>query len=126
LKRIFRNTTVADRLLLLVLLAASIAGIFVSREAMSQSSEVSVEVNGRPAYTLPLDTDKTLTIEGPYGNTLIEIKDRRVRVREAHCPNQICVKQGWISRGVIVCLPNRIVVLVGGGKARKDVDAITG
>jgi hypothetical protein len=49
-----------------------------------------------------------------------------VRVKEAHCPNLICVKEGWISRGAIVCLPNRIVVLVGGGKARKDVDAVTG
>jgi hypothetical protein len=126
LKRIFHNTTLADRLLFIFLISVSIAGIFISREAMSQSSEVSIEVDGRQVYTLPLDVNKLIPIDGPYGKTVIEIKDRRVRVKEAHCPNQICVKEGWISRGAIVCLPNRIVVLVGGGKARKDVDAVTG
>lgn len=126
MKRIFHNTTLADRLLFIFLISVSIAGIFISREAMSQSSEVSIEVDGRQVYTLPLDGNKLIPIDGPYGKTVIEIKDRRVRVKEAHCPNQICVKEGWISKGAIVCLPNRIVVLVGGGKARKDVDAVTG
>jgi hypothetical protein len=127
MRRSIKNTTVADRLLFVLLIAASISGIFISREAMSQSSDVIVEIDGKPVYMLPLTVDKTISVKGLQWDTVIEVKDRKVRIREAHCPNQICVKEGWISKGVIVCLPNRIVVFVGGRRdPGKDLDAVTG
>jgi len=127
LKKVIKNTTFADRLLFLFLIVGSVAGIFISREAVSQSSDVVVEVDGKPAYTFPVTVNKVITVNSRCGDTLIEIKDGRVRIREAHCPNRLCVKQGWVSRGVIVCLPNRIVVTVGGrGGPEKNIDAVTG
>lgn len=108
-------------------MAGSVAGIFISREAMSLSPGVLVEINGKALYTLPLTVDKTITVKSTYGDTVIEIRDRKVRVKEAHCPRQICVKQGWVSQGAIICLPNRIVVTVGGGGGpEKKFDAVTG
>jgi hypothetical protein len=62
----------------------------------------------------------------------VEIKDRKVRIKEAHCPNKLCIMEGWISRGAIVCLPNKIVVKIVGVKDKKkhrntdSIDAITG
>jgi len=128
LRTVIRDTTIADRLLFVVLIAASIAGIFVSREAMPRGSDVLVEVNGKTAYTFTLDKDRTFQVPGPRGETVVEIKDNKVRVKEAHCPNRLCEKQGWVERGVIVCLPNHIVISVGGkaGISTKGVDAITG
>ncbi len=127
MKAVIRNTTIADRLLFLILITASVAGIFVSREAMPKGSDVIVEVDGRTAYTFALDTDRTFQVPGPLGMTVVEIKDRKVRVKEAHCPNRLCEKQGWVARGAIVCLPNRIVISVGGiANTPKGVDAITG
>jgi hypothetical protein len=127
LKRIIRNTTIADRLLFLFLIAVSVSGIFYTREALSQSSGVVIELDGKPEYTFPLNIDRTLAVNGPIGKAVIEIKGGKVRVAEAPCPNQICVKEGWISRGAIVCVPNRLVVLVGGGKRPdRDVDAVSG
>jgi len=127
LKQVIKNIRLADRLLFLFLIGGALAGIFISREAVSQSPDVLVEVDGRPAYTFPVTVDKEVTVKGKSGEAVIEIKDKRVRISEAHCPNQICVKQGWVSRGVIVCLPNRIVVIVGGkGRSEKNIDAVTG
>jgi hypothetical protein len=127
LKETIKNTTLADRLLFFFLISLSIAGIFVSKDALSQGSDVIIEIDGKPAYTLPLYVDRLISVSGPYGNTLIEIQGKKVRVKEAHCRNQICVKEGWISRGVIVCLPNKLVLIVGGTKDQKlDIDAITG
>jgi len=128
LKTVIRNTTIADRLLFLFLITASVAGIFVSREAMPKGSDVTIEINGKIAYTFALDTDRTFQVPGPLGVTAVEIKDRKVRVKEAHCPNRLCEKQGWISRGAIVCLPNRLVISVGdkADNTPKGVDAITG
>jgi hypothetical protein len=128
LKTVIRDTTFADKLLFLFLITASVAGIFISKEAMPQGTDVIIEINGKAAYTLALDKNGTFPVPGPYGITVIEIRDKRVRVSEAHCPNRLCEKQGWVSRGVIVCMPNRIVISVGGKAANppKDVDAITG
>lgn len=127
MRRIIRSTTVADRLLFLVLIAASVGGFFYSRDAVSQSSDVVIEVNGKPEYTFPLGADRIVSVKGALGPEVVEIRGRRARMKEATCPNQLCVKQGWVSNGVIVCVPNRIVVLVGGGKdAKKNVDAVSG
>ncbi len=127
MRKIIRNTTLADRLLLLFLISISIGGIFYTREALSQASDVVIELNGKPEYTYPLNIDRTFSVTGPIGRAVIEIKGGRVRVAEAPCPNQICVKEGWISRGAIICVPNRLVVLVGGGKRPdRDLDAVSG
>lgn len=118
----------ADRLLFLFLISVSIAGIFISREALSHNSDVIIEMDGKPAYTLPLYADRILSVGGPYGGALVEIKGGKVRVKEPHCPNGLCAKEGWISKGVIVCLPNKLVIIVGGSKKDQQpgIDAITG
>lgn len=127
MKKIISHTTLADRLLFIFLLIGSVAGIFIARDALPQATGVVIDVNGKPAYNFPIDVDRTVTLYGPYGKMVVEIKDRRVRMKEAHCHNLICVKEGWISKGVIVCLPNKVVVTVGGGTAGpKGVDAVTG
>ena len=51
------------------------------------------------------------------GNTnKIEIRDGRVRMLEASCPNHLCIRQGWIrfEGQSIVCLPNKVTVTVRG------------
>jgi hypothetical protein len=126
-RKILLNTTVADRILFLLLLSVSLAGIFFIKDIMPQSKSVLVEVNGKPVYILPLDKNRILSVEGPEGNTTIEIKDRKVRITDSPCSNKLCIKQGWIHSGSIVCLPNRVVVTVGDKDRQKDgPDAITG
>lgn len=94
---------------------------------MPQSGSVLVEVNGKPVYILPLDKNRILSVEGPDGNTTIEIKDRKVRITDSPCSNKLCIKQGWIHSGSIICLPNRVVVTVGNkDKQKAGPDAITG
>lgn len=127
MKETIKHTTFADRLLFLFLTVVSVSGIFYARDALPQGNDVIIEVNGKPAYTFPLHIDRSVPVSGPYGVTEIEIHDKKVRIREAHCPNQTCVKEGWVSKGIIVCLPNKIVVIVGSrNNQHKDLDAITG
>ncbi|MFA4918925.1 MAG: NusG domain II-containing protein [Thermodesulfovibrionales bacterium] len=126
-RKILLNTTGADRILFLLLLSVSLAGIFSIKDIMPQSKSVLVEVNGKPVYILPLDKNRILSVEGPVGNTTIEIKDHAVRITDSPCSNKLCIKQGWIHSGSIVCLPNRVVVTVGNKDRQKDgPDAITG
>ena len=126
-RKILLNTTGPDRILFLLLLSVSLAGIFFIKDIMPQSRSVLVEVNGKPVYILPLDKNRILSVEGPAGNTTIEIKDHAVRITDSPCSNKLCIKQGWIHSGSIVCLPNRVVVTIGNKDRQKDgPDAITG
>ncbi|AGK99895.1 NusG domain II-containing protein [Desulfoscipio gibsoniae] len=65
-----------------------------------------------------------ITSKDGHFNT-VEIKDGQVRVKEADCPNQICVKTGWLSRPgqTSFCAPNRLMVTIKGQTSQ--VDAIT-
>lgn len=125
MKKTIRNTTIADRILFLLLIISSAAGLFYTREAFSLGHDVVIEVSGNPVYTLSLDANREISIEGTHGRTVLEIRNGKVRMKEADCSNQLCIKQGWISRGTIVCLPNSIVVIIGRG-TKQDIDAVTG
>jgi len=123
LRDLARTTTGADRVLLVSLLALSIYGLFFVQSVMPKGTDVVIEVDGKKTHRLPLGQDRVITVHGREGRTVVEIKGGRVRVTESACPNRICIKQGWIDRGAIVCLPNRVVVSVrneSGGESELD------
>ena len=57
---------------------------------------------------------------------IVEVERTRVRVREANCPEQVDVKQGWLTRPgqTAVCLPHRVVVRLVSSSAPDEVDEI--
>jgi hypothetical protein len=127
LKKLLNNTTFADKILFLTLVSLSLSGINFLKMALPESSTVKIEVDGKPVYLLPLDKDRTVSVEGPEGRTTVEIRGRKVRINESPCRNKLCIKQGWIRSGAIICLPNRVVVTVGDRDGKHEiVDAITG
>ena len=73
-----------------------------------------------------VDEPYSLTLEDESGRNVLSVERGRVCVSEADCPDQVCVKQGWVSNGAapIVCLPHKLVVeLVGTGE---DLDGGAG
>lgn len=55
----------------------------------------------------------TYRYEDPDGDyNLLEFKDGAVRIKEANCGDQVCIRQGWIYKDgqTIVCLPHKLVV----------------
>jgi hypothetical protein len=128
LRESVRSTTVADRVLLLLLLCISCSGFLLTKEVLSRASGVSVEIDGKVRYRYSLDTDRKVYVEGSHGHLTVEIKDREVRVIDASCPNKLCERQGWIKSGAIICLPSRISVAVRGPERSRGgrPDAITG
>jgi len=94
---------------------------------------------GLAAYVYS-DGSLTKTIDLPHGGfeyklhssvsggfNIITVEQGRIRVSDADCPDGICVSQGWISDGTlpIVCLPNRLVIRIGGGEALQPLDGVT-
>ncbi len=115
-------------MLLIFLLLASLLGMFFIKDVFPKGRDVTVEVDGKVEYRYPMDSDRVIRVKGAHGQLTVEIKDHRVRVVDASCPNKLCERQGWITRGAIVCLPGRISVLVGSPEKpnNRSVDATTG
>lgn len=76
---------------------------------------IRITVKGAELGVWPLGEDQVI----PIGDTNVcEIKDGTVRMTEADCPDHLCIKQGAIDQtgGMIVCLPNQVVIEAFGPK----------
>jgi hypothetical protein len=108
LTSVLRGVRPCDWALLAFLLLATLWGIAMVSDGAAASDEVVIEVDNKPLYRFPLSVDRTIET----GGLTVEIKDRRVRVLTAECPNKLCVKQGWIEHGAIICLPLKTVITI--------------
>ncbi len=86
---------------------------------------VKVYVNNKLEKILKLNKDQKYLIETKNGYNLLIIKDRKARVLDSDCPNQICVNKGSISKNdeSIICLPHHVVVTIESSEPSK-VDAV--
>lgn len=115
-------------LLLLVLVGAACAAFVLLRSA-GEGTVARITLDGKLVEEIDLSAVTeayTFTVEGPGGFTnTIEVEPGRIRVREAGCPDQVCVGQGYISDGTvpIVCLPNKLVIEITGGGDNLDAAA---
>lgn len=120
--------TRGDKILMAVIVVLALAGIggeLWLRPAVERA-QAQVLVDGYVVRTVPLDgRQEEFRVTGPSGYNVVQVDGTRVRVRDADCPDKLCIKMGWISQPPqqIVCVPNHVVVRVVGGRP-DDVDAI--
>lgn len=75
------------------------------------ASHVQVYADNQLMHTLPLDKDTQITVTTQYGTNVITVKNGKVAVTEASCPDHYCMERGYQNSGTdIVCLPNRLVL----------------
>jgi hypothetical protein len=119
-------------IVLLALVLVSLAALYLLQgRPAGENLTVEIYKNDRLYRSMPLAETSAGEIkisdsEGHYN--LVEFKDGKVRVKEADCPNQVCVKTGWLSKPgqISVCAPNKLKVIVIGPSEWTDrVDTIT-
>ncbi len=115
-----RRTIVRDICLIAAIAAVGICLMFILTPRTAQGSFAVVEIDGTEVARYPLSQDGVFSLNG--GTNTLEISGGRVRMLDADCPNRQCVRQLWISRmnESIVCLPNRVVVMITGGSSSVD------
>ena len=109
--------TRADKGLIGILMILALGGIGLHLLYHPNDGGVAeISVAGQHVKTVPLRDGYREEIRLEHGAhfNVVEIRDRQVRIREADCPDQICVRSGWVSlsQQQIVCLPNRLVIKV--------------
>ncbi len=116
-----------DLLLLgLLLLVGLVLAIFVFA-GRKTGGLVVVTVDGKEVYSHLLNEDTTETISGVDGGyNTITIKDGKVAVTEADCPDGLCMNTGFISTSdqSIICLPHKLVVSIEGEDEAVKIDGV--
>lgn len=111
---------------LFALLAALCAGTGLLLTRNSQAATAGIYQDGVLIRTVPLSKDARIVILAPNGgrNTIV-VQDGQICVRQATCPDKLCVKQGWSDSQSkpIVCLPNGLVIRPEGSEASLDAIA---
>lgn len=117
----FRIGDILVYVFILLIIGGSFAGLYQMGKG-AVTNQVKVEVDGAlyGIYEIPANGEaKEVKIESGDGdyNTLT-ITDKGVSIKEANCPDQICVKWGKINRPgqTIVCLPHKVVVSITGNQ----------
>ncbi len=118
-----------DIILILLLALVALLSYFAMRyyqKASTVDAICIVTKDGEEIGRYPLSEDTEFTVDSGDGsyNTFV-IKDGKVDMTEADCPDQICVNHSRIYENgqTIVCLPNKVVIeIVSGSGDKNDTD----
>lgn len=107
-----------------VIIALALVGcvVFIFIMNSSRGAKTAVITCGEVQRELSLETDGVFKVEGAE----FEVKDGRIRLVNADCPDKLCEKTGFIGAPgqSIICVPKKITVQISGESA--DFDAIVG
>ena len=89
-----------------------------------ESSWAQISSDGDVDRMVNLLIDQQFSVPCPGGYNTVTVRDGKIAVTEASCPDQYCVRQGFVNRGRdIVCLPNKMVIRFLG---EQEIDADLG
>ena len=110
----------------------SVAGEVRERFPLDSNREILIVQDGDQVTIESISDSNSGHLGRNYGHlNKVIIKDSTVQMSEADCHNQLCVKQGTITKAgqAIVCLPNRVVIRILGERDSSeggDADVISG
>lgn len=123
-----KNLKWALAFLLLIIICILI--IFFHNNSSKTAKTAEIIQNGEVIRTVDLQNVPTpyefevISPDGGYNTVRVEYG--KIGIIHASCPDQICVNQGFITRGVlpVVCLPNKLSVVIT--DESNELDAVTG
>lgn len=120
-----KSAAVLTAAALTLLCAASLLFLLLSA-GRGDSYTAEIYRNGELIASIPLSEVREpsrLTVTGENGcRNEIEVRPGSIGVISADCPEQLCVRQGFVSSSVlpITCLPNRLVILLRPAAEKAD------
>lgn len=101
------------RLLFIVIIIVVILFIFININKKSGDTAV-VYYENKEILRIDLNIDNEYTVEGLLGEVVLEVKDKKIRVKRENSDRHICSKEGYIYTNdkSLVCMPNKIIVKI--------------
>ena len=114
-------------LIFIIVLLAGGFWLVQYRNSIQKEAVLQIYQNGELTEEYDLSQSRTIPVTGD-GNSynLVLIEDGTVRVTDADCPDQLCMKQRSISKNgeSIICLPHKLVLQIC-AKEEGTLDAVT-
>ena len=111
---------------IIIIAAIFLIGIIGSAVVLTapKKSTARIVSDGKMIETIDLDTaeDRVFDVDYQGHVNTVEIKDHRIRILDADCPDKTCVGMGWLksASAPIVCLPHRLVIEFADGTDYPD------
>ncbi|MBR6072216.1 MAG: NusG domain II-containing protein [Acholeplasmatales bacterium] len=105
-------------IILIIALLFGIAALFIVFFVRQESGEmlyVNIYHKEDLLYSVPLEKNDTIEINGDVSKMIIIIKNGKVHVDYSGCDSQTCVHEGEKNHehDVITCLPNKVYIRIG-------------
>jgi len=114
--------TRADRILILLAVCA-MPFLYVHLWFGDEPARFAQIRNGSNSLVIEtLQPDRLLHVAGPLGESIIEVRNGRIRFASSPCTTQVCVRSGWLTKAgeFAACLPNRVSLALVGQNPRFD------
>ena len=101
-------------ILIFALITAGVSSYFIIELTKDEGETVVISINGETVAEYSLDENGEYILNG--GTNILVIENRQAYIKNADCPDKLCVHQGKISKTGerIVCLPNRLMAEIFG------------
>lgn len=116
--------TKTDIVVILILLAVCLFPFFEDKTT-GKDKKLLLLID-KNVYELPLKK-QTLNLKQQYGvNMIVETDTNRARITKSDCPEQICVRYGWVEEcgEISVCVPNKTAIQIK-CEEKKEIDGIS-
>jgi len=113
--------------IIIIFIAASLTLSSAYAAYIKPENAVRVLIQGQDReWTFPLETNETVTVSGPLGDTVVKINEGRAWIESSPCDNQTCVGMGYVHRHGqwALCMPNKVMLIIE-GTDDKDIDSIS-
>lgn len=114
--------TRADRIAILFA-AALLPLLYVTLwQAGTPATQVTIHDHQDTLTIARLDQDQTLRVPGKLGDSVLQIAQGKIRFVQSPCTGKFCIHSGWLTHSgeVMACLPNGVLVELGGGPRKFD------
>ena len=107
------------------LIIIAVALLFLWFVPKEQGSEAAIYVDGKIYKRIPLEKDSEININSEFGENTVLVKNGVVTIVHTDCPDKLCEKEKVDSSGgSIVCLPNRLSVIIENTKSENKADVL--
>lgn len=122
----------SDFIIILIILFIAV-GLFLffkfyGNKNNNQVLRCEIICDGKVIYEPDLSVDGTFSLP-EFHDVLFEIKSSSIAFIHSNCPDQVCVRTGFISHSAqtAVCLPNKLIIKIyKNNNLIDDIDVIAG
>ena len=123
--QLLKHLKLGDYLIIAVVVILSFLPFKLLMSGQTTSSDATIiaviRVNNKTVKKINLDHDTIWRFNRNGEENTVQVKNHQIRVIEANCKDQLCVKQGWKDEvgQTIVCLPHKFLIELRNGANAK-------